>query len=67
MLREQGHACQLVTLTSAEMLAVLIDVEHKEFLYEKKSKPASERERRDRSKASKYPMEEGATYSTVLI
>ncbi|KAK3286480.1 hypothetical protein CYMTET_5982 [Cymbomonas tetramitiformis] len=34
MLREQGHASQLVTLTSAEMLAVLlIDADHKEFLY----------------------------------
>ncbi|KAK3255650.1 hypothetical protein CYMTET_35180 [Cymbomonas tetramitiformis] len=56
-------ATHLVTLTSAQMLEVLIDVEHKEFLYEQKSKAASERERWDRSKAGKYSVEEaGATY-----
>ncbi|KAK3251608.1 hypothetical protein CYMTET_39056 [Cymbomonas tetramitiformis] len=49
-------------LTSAEIIEVLIDVEHNEFLYEQKSKPASERERWDRSKADKYPVEEGAAY-----
>ncbi|KAK3243295.1 hypothetical protein CYMTET_45037 [Cymbomonas tetramitiformis] len=62
MLRAQGHGCQLVTLSSAQMLEVLIDVEHKEFLYEQKAKPVSERQRWDRSKAAKYPVEDGATY-----
>ncbi|KAK3270767.1 hypothetical protein CYMTET_20844 [Cymbomonas tetramitiformis] len=63
MLREQGHACQLVTLTSAGMLSVRIDVEHKEFLYGQNSKPARERERWDRyRKAGKYPVEDEATY-----
>ncbi|KAK3238653.1 hypothetical protein CYMTET_51349 [Cymbomonas tetramitiformis] len=44
MLRAQGHGCQLVTLSSAQMLEVLIEVEHKEFLYEQKSKPVGERQ-----------------------
>ncbi|KAK3281134.1 hypothetical protein CYMTET_11056 [Cymbomonas tetramitiformis] len=63
MLRQQGHACQLVTLTSVEMEKVFVDVEHKEFLYvEQKSKLVSERERWDRSMVGKYPVEGGATY-----
>ncbi|KAK3285793.1 hypothetical protein CYMTET_6616 [Cymbomonas tetramitiformis] len=62
MLRAQGHGCQLVTLSSAQMLEVLIEVEYKEFLYEQKSKPVGEHQRWDRSKAAKYPVEDGAIY-----
>ncbi|KAK3258064.1 hypothetical protein CYMTET_32878 [Cymbomonas tetramitiformis] len=62
MPREQGHTCQVVTLTSAQMLEVLVDVEHKEFLYEQKSKPVGERQRWDSRKASKYSVEDRATY-----
>ncbi|KAK3272397.1 hypothetical protein CYMTET_19305 [Cymbomonas tetramitiformis] len=62
MLRAQGHVCHVVTRTSAEMLEVFVEVEHTEFLYEQNPKPAEERERWDSRKASKYPVEDGATY-----
>ncbi|KAK3232809.1 hypothetical protein CYMTET_56860 [Cymbomonas tetramitiformis] len=60
MLQEQGHACQVITLTSAQMLKVLVGVESKEFLYEQKSKPAVGQERWDSRKASKYPIIPGS-------
>jgi hypothetical protein len=45
-----------------EMEAVLVDIEHKEFLQEQKTKPPGERVKWDKTMAHKYPVEEGKKY-----
>ncbi|KAK3282858.1 hypothetical protein CYMTET_9425 [Cymbomonas tetramitiformis] len=62
LLREQGHRCEVHTLGAKEMEAVLVDIEHKEFLQEQKAKPVGQRDRWDKKKAHKYPVEEGKQY-----